>query len=87
MLAYARTVWLPAHLEFVFEDQIAVNISIKVPCATLNLNLESPIVQSPVHFPCVSTNPPLASGPWAVPLRKRPFQASTLTDSNTTGRA
>ncbi|OHF00800.1 hypothetical protein CORC01_03874 [Colletotrichum orchidophilum] len=52
-----------AYLAFVFSDQSATNLTIKVPFQLLNLTLEPPLVaQNTSYFPCKSINP--AYGFW-----------------------
>ncbi|KAK4442712.1 hypothetical protein QBC34DRAFT_418225 [Podospora aff. communis PSN243] len=50
---YRTIVSSPAYMAFVFSDQTATNITIKVPFALLNLTLTPPLTTSPTpYFPC-----------------------------------
>jgi len=50
---YQRIVSSRAYLQFVFENKVSSNTSIKVPFQLLNLTLEAPIVAIPQpYFPC-----------------------------------
>ncbi|SPO06757.1 uncharacterized protein DNG_09451 [Cephalotrichum gorgonifer] len=55
---FERIVTSPAYLAFIFSDQSATTITIKVPFALLNLTLTEPLADRPTpYFPCQSVDP------------------------------